>query len=450
MGLEASLKLLDLSPDATIDDANQAYTHLHHMVDRYHRENGAGRQGSRQEDMSLLSRAYEKAVAYLSTAGPGQEASADHAQPGATASESPAATNLHFTINFTGDTDEDAVADTAALLTAHDRQTIQEAMAIIARRLQETEGALPAAQQAVEKATTDLETVNRRCEIARQTRLKAVVAAKSAKARALLLEIEAKRAMEDAAVVAKKAQARVAAANEAAKEARVDADNARAQAGRIKKSEETIAAEAVCAEDRLEKAKVRLKTLTHSLVEARHQMKMFTKTEGDEIKTVDANRRSEVRRPQERICASRANDHETPDRRQLMADLLEIEAALEAKKRKTALPETAVAVSAGVPGPGTEGRPDQRLVYSPGMGPMFSIDNRLIPVLGLGSAGMRLEPDDALARMRIVRGVIAFAEQPPIKVAGKVVRQDESGLELRLVTRIGNRILDKERSRLNT
>ena len=38
MGLDASLKLLDLSPDATIDDANQAYTYLHQMVDLFHRE----------------------------------------------------------------------------------------------------------------------------------------------------------------------------------------------------------------------------------------------------------------------------------------------------------------------------------------------------------------------------------------------------------------------------
>jgi hypothetical protein len=83
------------------------------------------------------------------------------------------------------------------------------------------------------------------------------------------------------------------------------------------------------------------------------------------------------------------------------------------------------------------------------MRPLFSIDNRLIPILDLSSAGMRLGPDDALARMRIVRGIIAFADQPPIKVAGKVVRQDDSGLGLRLVTRIGNRILEKERRRLN-
>ena len=54
MGLEASLKLLDLPPDATVDDANQAYDNLHGMIDRFHLEAGAGERGDRQEDLELL------------------------------------------------------------------------------------------------------------------------------------------------------------------------------------------------------------------------------------------------------------------------------------------------------------------------------------------------------------------------------------------------------------
>jgi hypothetical protein len=61
---------------------------------------------------------------------------------------------------------------------------------------------------------------------------------------------------------------------------------------------------------------------------------------------------------------------------------------------------------------------------------------------------MRLEPDAAMAGSRIVRGVIAFSSRPPVKVTGKVVRQDDAGLGLKLVTRIGNHILDQERLRL--
>lgn len=449
MGLEASLKLLDLPPDATIDDANQAYAHLHHMVDRYHRDNGSGERGSRQEDMNLLSRAYEKAVAYLSTAGPGLVSSTGKPQQGALTSESPAAANLHFTINFSGDTEKDAAPGAAATLPPPDIQTIQEAQAIITRRLQETEAALPTAHQAVETASAALETATRRCEIAKQTRLKAVVAAKSAKTRALLLEIEAKQAMEDAVAVAQKAQARVVAAKDAAKAARVDADKARQQASRIRKSEETIAAEAVCAEDRLEKAKSLLKTLTHNLVEARHRMKMFAETEANEKPPADADHPFKDMRPKACACASRTDDQEASDRQQLMADLLEIEATLEAKKRNPSPPAPAAAVTPCATVAGAEKRSEHRLIYPPEMRPLFSIDNRLIPILDLSSAGMRLGPDDALARMRIVRGIIAFADQPPIKVAGKVVRQDDSGLGLRLVTRIGNRILEKERRRLN-
>jgi hypothetical protein len=70
MGLEASLKLLDLPPDATIEDANQAYTYLHQMIDLFHQDSGADNQGDRQEDIELLTCAYEKAVGFLSDRDP--------------------------------------------------------------------------------------------------------------------------------------------------------------------------------------------------------------------------------------------------------------------------------------------------------------------------------------------------------------------------------------------
>jgi hypothetical protein len=108
--------------------------------------------------------------------------------------------------------------------------------------------------------------------------LEAIVAAKSAKSRALLLEIEAKRTMADAIAAAEKARDRVVAARQAARDAMADAGKAREQVTVFRKSEETAAAEAVCAEDRLEKEKTRLKALTHTLVETRSWMAMFRDT----------------------------------------------------------------------------------------------------------------------------------------------------------------------------
>lgn len=104
MGLEASLKLLDLPPDATIDDANQAYAYLHSMVDVFHQDDGAGNRGDRREDMELLTCAYEKAVAYLSDRHPPSAAIAPSPRAGGGGPES---TDLHFTINFNADTTGD-------------------------------------------------------------------------------------------------------------------------------------------------------------------------------------------------------------------------------------------------------------------------------------------------------------------------------------------------------
>ena len=90
-----------------------------------------------------------------------------------------------------------------------------------------------------------------------------------------------------------------------------------------------------------------------------------------------------------------------------------------------------------------------RLAYPPGLGPFLAIDGQQVAVLDVSSSGLRLEPNDAMCGLRIVRGMVAFGGRQPIRVTGKVVRQDGSGLGLKLVTRIGDCILDQERQRLS-
>jgi hypothetical protein len=79
----------------------------------------------------------------------------------------------------------------------------------------------------------------------------------------------------------------------------------------------------------------------------------------------------------------------------------------------------------------------------------LAIDGQQVAVLDVSSAGLRLEPNDAMHGRRIVRGTVAFGGRQPVKVTGKVVHQDDSGLGLKLVTRIGDRLLDQERQRLS-
>lgn len=386
MGSEASLKLLDLTADATLDDANRA-------------------QPSRSTD-------------------------------------------LHFTINFCADADEDAPLDAAAPLSRPDTQSVAKAISIISRRLHETESALTDAWQVVDSATAVVTAASRRCEEAKQARMNALVAAKSAKTRALLLEIESRRAMQEAVAVAEKARERVGAARQAASEARADADRAREAAGRIEKSEERTAAEMICAEDRLDKAKVRLQELTHTLVETRQRMQMFEKSASVENHAVNAPNALPPG-ASDRIGASEAVDREASDRQRILSDLLEIEAALDARKKAQQLSMDKGSTFTAVVEPTLERRRPQRLIYPADKRPLLTIDNRAIPVLDLSTDGMRLISDPALARMRIVRGEIAFTDQPPVPVTGKVIRQDDHGLALRLVTRIGNHILDREWRRLN-
>ena len=149
MGLEASLKLLDLSPDATIDDANQAYAYLHQMVDLFHQDGGDKERGNRQEDMDLLTCAYEKAVAYISGRDPSVAASAADTSRSSVVT-APEATDLHFTINFSGDADKDSSNHADTRLPEPNNQTVEEAISITARSLKHAESELPGVQDATD------------------------------------------------------------------------------------------------------------------------------------------------------------------------------------------------------------------------------------------------------------------------------------------------------------
>jgi hypothetical protein len=449
MGLEASLKLLDLTPDATIDDANQAYSYLHRMIDLFHKDAGTGNRGRRQEDMELLTCAYEKAVAYLADGDrpPGPLRAVSKRSP---AVDMPEATDLHFTINFPAGTDRDAGRQAPPPLPEINNPTVEEAISITSRCLEQTEAALPDAQQAVETAVAAAEAANRRYAMTQQARMNAVVAAQSSKTRAQMLEIEAQRATDEAKAVAERARERAAAAKQAALDAHTQADQAREQAGRVAKSEETAAAAVVCAEDRLEKAKARLKGLTHTLLQARNRMALFqgarAETKAQEAQAQDPG---VAAAPGGRPDAPPALGAEAASRQRIMSDLLAIEASLNARKEATIAVDHPGGAWACTAEPTAEKRRQQRIVYPPGQRPVFSIDGRSIPILDLSTTGMRLEADAAIGRSRIVRGTVLLSAGSPLQVTGKVIHQDDQGLGVKLVTRIGNAILDQERLHLS-
>lgn len=439
MGLEASLKLLDLSPDATVDDANQAYTYLHQMIDLFHQDAVSDGQGSRKEDMDLLTCAYEKAVAFISDRDPQPVLSVPAASQSSvtTASE---ATDLHFSINFSGDADQTPTRNANSRLPEPNSRTVEDAISITACRLQQTEASLPLAQGVVDSAKAAAEAASRQHGHAKQARMNAVVAAKSSKSRALLLEIEAKRAMDEAIGMAQKARDRVIAARQAAIDARAEADEARQQVRRIAKSEETAAAEVVCAEDRLEKEKDRLKALTHNLLQTRNRMELFQET------LTEAGTAMNGRVPIIQKCEPSS---QAADREQVMADLLAIEASISTRKEALHDEDLKSCISTGSIEPAIERRRYDRIAYLTAEAPVFAIDGRTIPIIDLSTDGLCLQPDEAMANLRIVRGAIAFGGRQSVKVTGRVVRQDDHGLGLKLVTRIGNRILDQERMRLS-
>lgn len=448
MGLEASLKLLDLPPDATIDDANQAYTHLHRMIDQFHQDAGVGKRGDRQEDIDLLVFAYEKAVAHLSDRDPQHAPSLSIAPPQSSVDDRPSSTDLHLTINMLDKTGKDPSSGDVLSFPEPNARTVKDAISITSRRLHQTESALPAAQQAVESATAAVLAANRRHDQAKQASLTAAVAAMSGKNRVLLLDIEVKRARQEAIAVAKKARERVAAAKQAAEQASTEADKARKRASRVKKSEETAAAEVICAEDRLEKEKGRLKALVHALVEARSRIRMFHDAG---IATEKPNTPVDVHKAVKsdvQYSSTQPAEGEAATRQQIMSDLLEIESSLKDRKRDPMPTHANRTALSGASGRNVERRQHPRVIYPVEQCPKFSIDGHRIPILDLSTVGMRLEPNAAMTDSRIVRGIIKFHSRPPMKVTGKVIRQDDAGLGLKLVTRIGNHLLDHERLRL--
>ncbi|MBR9984324.1 MAG: PilZ domain-containing protein, partial [Desulfosarcina sp.] len=427
MGLEASLKLLDLPPDASVDDANQAYGDLHRMIDRFHQDAGAGDRGDRQEDLDLLVCAYEKAVAYLSDRDPKNTPASSIAPSRSSVVDGAPSTDLHFPINVSAEAENDSSSGDAPSLPEPNARTVEDAISITSLRMQQTESALPVVQQAVESATAALEAAKHRYERSRQASLTALVSAASAKNRAMLLEIEAKRAVQDAIVVAEKSRDRMVAARQAAKQAAAEADKARKQASRVKKSEETAAAEAVCAEDRLEKEKVRLKALTHTLVEIRSRMRMFQDTTARmEKQDADADIHPSAM-PEDWFPSNQAVGGGTSARQQIMSDLLEIEASLNARKRDPISAQGDGAVLSGGVEPNAERRQHHRVIYPVDQCPLLAIDGRTFSILDLSTEGMRLEPDAEMVDSRIVRGVIAFPSRPPVRVTGKVVRLDDAG-----------------------
>jgi hypothetical protein len=444
MGVEASLKLLDLSPDATIDDANQAYANLHRMIDVFHRDGDSQERGTRQEDMELLTCAYEKALAYISDRS---FRSAPSAAKTASVADtpSPETTGLHFTINFSGDAEKDALPDAVSAIPEPNRQIVEDALSITAHRMQQAEAALPDARHAVASAQAAAEAAEHLHEQTKQARMEAIVAAKSAKSRAILLEIEAKRAMDDAIAVAKKARNRVLVARQAASDAKKDADRAWQQARHIVKSMETAAAELICAEDRLDKEQLRMKGLTHNLLQARTQMKLFQGAQAESELTADD---SQAILPQTQPFYH-AVDGGAAERQQMMSDLLALEASLASRKQ---VPPPAQKQVSERPDSGkniAERRRHERVAYPQGGQPLLYVDGRAVPVLDLSTAGIRVAANDAIAGQSIVRGAIAFDGRQAVKVTGKVVRQDAWGTGVQLVTRIGNHIIDQERMRLS-
>ena len=450
MGLDASLSLLNLSLNATIDDANQAYGHLHRMIDVFHRDNDTD-QTERQEDLELLACAYEKAVSFLSD--PGTEPAAE---PGAEVAvhmadcASPAA-NLHFTINFSSPAAADSQPDddgAAACDTESD--TVENAIAIIARRLQEAESGLDEARQSLQAATEALKTANQRLEQTKQVRMKAIIDAKAATSRAHLMEIEAERATQEANAVAQKARDRAKAARQAAKAARIEADGAKARIREVIRDEETAVAESVCAEDHLEEATQRLNTLIHAVVEARSRLRIF---ESYGAAPGQSNGSADRRHPAEASGEIRliAQDIEASDdgRKRIMSDLMDIEHALCSRKHKDAAASDGCR-SRRICGQAVEKRRHERLHYPEPLRPLFAYQGRTIPVLDLSHTGMGLAADDGMGQSHLVRGAIVFEGLPMMNVTGRVVRQDDRGLGLRLVTRIGKHILDRERMRLGT
>jgi hypothetical protein len=127
---------------------------------------------------------------------------------------------------------------------------------------------------------------------------------------------------------------------------------------------------------------------------------------------------------------------------------MEIENSLTVRKRQAVSSPPHRSQKTTRPETNGERRQHERITYPDSQRPMFSFEGRTIPVRDLSQTGMGIDADDEVGQANLVRGAIVFSGLPTMNVTGRVVRQDDQGLGLRLVTRIGNRILDQERMRL--
>ncbi len=444
MGLDASLALLGLSPRATIDDANQAYDQYHRMIDMFHKDNDTDPEDC-QEDLEFLACAYEKAVSYLSD--PDRSMASEDGlgkEPGREDSEQWPPADIHFSLPDDGSLADSSPTNVIDLFSEPRKDAVESAVAIITKRLQEAETALADARKAVEAATVELDTASRRLEKTKKARMEAEIVAEAASSRAILLDIEAQRETEEAIAIAKKVRDKLQKTRQAGKQAKLEVDKARQKIEQFTVAEETAAAETVCAKDRLEKAKNDFKSVTHVIVETRAQLRMF-EDYGAHAKRMGVSRTAarNVYEP-----ASRGGDR-TGEREKMMADLMEIENTLTGRNKAAGAghPNHHAPSEAAIDG--RERRRHDRLYYPDNARPVFSFEGRDIPVLDLSQSGIRLEPDDRMSQSNLVRGSLLFGDLPSMNVAGRVVHHHGEGLGLRLVTRIGNHILDQERRRLS-
>ncbi len=132
-------------------------------------------------------------------------------------------------------------------------------------------------------------------------------------------------------------------------------------------------------------------------------------------------------------------------RRRICCDLAAIEAALKARRQAGGLQDLEDAPNPPSWVAPVERRRHGRVGYPPHRSPRFDLAGRSLVVLDLSCAGMRLKADAPCGRSNLVRGVIAFADQPPIRVVGKVLRHHGREMGVRLLTRIARQVIDRER-----
>ncbi len=449
MGLEASVRLLNLMPDASIEDAKQAYDELYEKINKFYQDPDVERSGDLRDDIEMLTCAYETAVAYLSEKDSLYESEMGPSNLMTLIADDTGSSDMQLSASLPAESDQNIHYRKEKDRCHVNSRTVEEAISITSRRMRETESALPSAQRAVVSAKGDLERANQKVDLAKQTNLTTMISAKSAKIRALLLDVEAKKAMKAADIIAERARKKADTARKAADEAKIQADKVREQVIRVKKSEETAAAEEVCAEDRLEMEMARLKALEHKLLETRNCMQMFRETTAA-IERQDhelaAYCPDEIHNDPLFVLPTEGSGDEV-DREHVLSEMQNIEVFADSYSHK---PNSETDVQDHFMeeiGPEGERRRYSRLVYPIDQRPNLTVDNRLIPILDLSSTGMRLETDDKIGK-RIVRGSIDFPGQASINIAGRVIRKDEGGLGIKLVTRIGHQVLNRERKRL--